>query len=242
MAVDAPAGRDEIFVVDDDPSIRQTLRIVFSKAGHDVICFADGDALLAAARAKCPYCIVLDVNIPGRSGLEILRELREEDYPAPAIMISGSGDVSIAVEAMRSGALDFIEKPFRGNELLLRVQTAMTAFIARRSGRPEEKLSAPYIPGRQPLTRREREVLELIGRGISNKEASRKLGISPRTVEDHRLNIMKKLGAKNAVDMMRIVLGSTADASGHGTARLPGSPDQSVDRDASTASFGAERK
>jgi len=206
MMADASTDRGEIFVVDDDPVIRQILRAVFAKAGYGVTCFADGEALLAAARATCPYCILLDIDIPGRSGLEILRELRQDDYPAPIFMISGSTDIPTVVEAMKRGAHDFIEKPFLGNEILLRVESAVTAFVARRMSRPEENLSAPYIPGRQPLTRREREVLELIGRGGSNKEASRKLGISPRTVEDHRLNIMKKLGARNATDLIRIVL------------------------------------
>src|SRR5580698_45448 len=168
-----PPSRGEIFVVDDDPAVRETLSLVLSAGGYEVICFADGAALLAVARSRTPACILLDVHIPGKSGLDILRELHGEDYPAPIFMISGQGDIAMAVSAIKNGALDFIEKPF---------------------------------PGREPLTRREREVLEQFTSGASNKEAGRTLGISPRTIEDHRANIMKKLGAKNAADLVRIVM------------------------------------
>src|ERR1700755_1669269 len=107
---DKPVSRGEIFVVDDDPAVRDTLSIVLSSAGYEVICFADGVALLAVARTRTPVCILLDVNIPGRSGLDVLKELHGEDYPAPIFMISGQGDIAMAVSAIKSGAIDFIEK------------------------------------------------------------------------------------------------------------------------------------
>lgn len=103
----------EIFVVDDDPAIREMLSLVLGAAGYDVICFADGAALLSVARTRSPICMLLDVHIPGQSGIDILKELRAQDYPAPIFIISGSGDIAMAVDAIRSGALDFIEKPFR---------------------------------------------------------------------------------------------------------------------------------
>ncbi|TMK45552.1 MAG: response regulator transcription factor, partial [Alphaproteobacteria bacterium] len=176
-----PAPRGEIFVVDDDPGVRDTLSLVLTAGGYQVICFADGAALLSVARSRTPACILLDVHIPGKSGLDILKELHGEDYPAPIFMISGQGDIAMAVRAIKNGALDFIEKPFRGSEIVERLNEAIGA-------------------------RREREVLEQFTAGASNKEAGRTLGISPRTIEDHRANIMKKLGARNAADLIRIVM------------------------------------
>jgi FixJ family two-component response regulator len=201
-----PAARGEIFVVDDDPAVRETLSVVLSAGGYEVICFADGAALLAVARSRTPACILLDVHIPGKSGLDILKELRGEDYPAPIFMISGQGDITMAVSAIKNGALDFIEKPFRGGEIVARLNEAIGAFARRQAESSGTKIGSLHFPGREPLTRREREVLEQFASGASNKEAGRTLGISPRTIEDHRANIMKKLGAKNAADLIRIVM------------------------------------
>jgi FixJ family two-component response regulator len=204
--VENPPSRGEIFVVDDDPGIRETLSMVLSLGGYQVICFADGAALLAVARTQTPACILLDVHIPGKSGLDILKELRGEDYPAPIFMISGQGDITMAVSAIKNGALDFIEKPFRGSEIVARLDEAIDAYARRQAEGQASKIASLHFPGREPLTRREREVLEQFASGASNKEAGRQLGISPRTIEDHRANVMKKLGARNAADLIRIVL------------------------------------
>jgi FixJ family two-component response regulator len=205
-------SRGEIFVVDDDPAIRETLSMVLSAGGYQVICFADGAALLAVARTRTPAGILLDVHIPGKSGLDILKELHGEDYPAPIFMISGQGDIAMAVNAIKNGALDFIEKPFRGSEIVARLDEAIGAFERRQAVNSTSKMASLHFPGREPLTRREREVLEQFVSGASNKEAGRQLGISPRTIEDHRANIMKKLGAKNATDLIRIVMSASRDS------------------------------
>src|SRR5436190_11749866 len=203
---DKPQSRGEIFVVDDDPAVRDTLSMVLSAGGYEVICFADGAALLAVARSRTPSCILLDVHIPGKSGLDILRELHGEDYPAPIFMISGQGDIAMAVSAIKNGALDFIEKPFRGSEIVARLNEAIDAYARRKSENTASKIQALHFPGREPLTRREREVLEQFTAGASNKEAGRQLGISPRTIEEHRANSLKTLGARTAADLVRIVM------------------------------------
>jgi FixJ family two-component response regulator len=206
------ASRGEIFVVDDDPAVRDTLSMVLTAAGYQVICFADGAALLSVARTRTPACILLDVHIPGKSGLDILRELHGEEYPAPIFMISGQGDIAMAVSAIKNGALDFIEKPFRGSEIVSRLDEAIKAFTKRQTESSASRIATLHFPGREPLTRREREVLEQFTSGASNKEAGRQLGISPRTIEDHRANIMKKLGARNAADLVRIVMTASRQA------------------------------
>jgi two-component system, LuxR family, response regulator FixJ len=195
----------EIFIVDDDPLVRDALSVVFTLAGYKVRAFADGASFVAAARAEVPACIILDVHMPGRSGLDILKALNAEHYPTPIFIISGQGDIPMAVEAIRSGALDFIEKPFNGETVVTRVREAIEARTRRTEAGGLEALAAQF-PGRDLLTPREREVLGKIAEGASNKEAGRLLGISPRTIEVHRARIMEKLGAKNAADLVRIVL------------------------------------
>jgi len=199
------SARGEIFVVDDDSDIRQFLSVVLSRAGYDVICLANGAALLAIARTRCPVCIFLDVHIPGKSGLDILKELHADAYSAPIFMMSGKGDIAMAVEAIKNGALDFIEKPFRASDIVAAIEHSVSAFTARQNDRTPG--TAPlHFPGREPLTARERDVLDLFSVGATNKDAGRQLGISPRTIEFHRSNIMKKLRAKTALDLIQIVL------------------------------------
>jgi FixJ family two-component response regulator len=206
---DMSGSAKRIFIVDDDPLVRGVLSTVFSASGFDVVCFADGAALLDEARAHTPACIILDVHIPGDSGLNILAQLNAQDYPAPIFIMSGQGDIAMAVQAIRTGALDFIEKPFRGSEVVKRVQDAIDAYT-RRPKETESNAADFHFAGREPLSRRERDVLALLVKGASNKEAGRELGISPRTIEDHRARIMAKLGARNAADLIRIVLNREA--------------------------------
>jgi FixJ family two-component response regulator len=144
--VEKPVSRGEIFVVDDDAAVRDTLSMVLSAAGYQVICFADGAALLAVARNRTPACILLDVHIPGKSGLDILKELHGEDYPAPIFMISGQGDIAMAVSAIKNGALDFIEKPFRGSEIVARLDEAIGAYARRQA--QSSSIATLHFPGR----------------------------------------------------------------------------------------------
>src|SRR5882762_10096762 len=130
MSQAAPSS-GEIFVVDDDPAVRDVLTIVFSRDGFQVTNFADGASLLASARARTPVCIILDVHIPGRSGLDILKELNAQDYPAPIFIISGQGDIPMAVDAIKNGALDFIEKPFDADTVVAHVRDAIAAWARR---------------------------------------------------------------------------------------------------------------
>ena len=199
------ASKGEIFVIDDEEETRGILSMILQEEGYDVVCFADSAAFLSLARTRVPICVFLEVRIPDKIGLDILKKLRSENYPAPIFMISGQGNISMAVDAIKSGAIDFIEKPFRSSEISARVKVIDTLS----HGDQISKTFLPYLQGREPLTRREREVLEQITAGASNKEAGRQLGISPRTIEDHRANIMKKVGVKNAAELIRRVLSSS---------------------------------
>ena len=192
----------EIFVVDDDPAVRDALRLVLELEGFRVTAFPEGGSSLAAVRQRQPGCVVLDVHMPGRSGLEVLQELGPGFTP-PVFMISGQGDIPMAVEAIKHGAHDFLEKPFDAETVIARIREALAARV-QQAARPAGQGLAPFA-GEEQLTPREREVLERIAMGASNKEAGRQLGISPRTIEVHRARIMEKLGARNTADLVRIV-------------------------------------
>lgn len=210
----------EVFVVDDDSSVCAALQIVLNGEGYDVTIFPEGETFLAAARTRTPACILIDVHLPDGSGVELLKRLNAQRYPAPIFVISGRGNIPTAIEAIRNGALDFIEKPFDLLNVVTRVREAIRAW---QNVRRQDSILADDFAGRERLTARERDVLERIARAASNKEAGRELGISPRTVEVHRARIMEKLGAKNAADLMRIVLGKGGGQRGVALAARQGS-------------------
>jgi len=197
------ASAQVIHIVDDDPAIRDALSVVFDMEGFGVDTFETGDAFLGAVGATAPDCVILDVHMPGQSGIEILRRLHKDGFQAPVFVISGQGDIPMAVEAIKQGAHDFIEKPFDADTVVTRVRDAIDAV---KKAADEPAAMADDFPGADTLTPREREVLREITAGASNKEAGRALGISPRTIEVHRARIMEKLGARNAADLVRIVL------------------------------------
>lgn len=192
--------------MDDDPTMRRSLSTVLEQEGYEVICFADGPALLSSARILIPACIFLEVRLPGKSGLDILKKLRAEDYPAPIFVTSGQGDIPMAVDAIKNGASDFIEKPVSGNEIVGRLRAAIEMLSQVNSGNSSSKKSSPHFSGREPLTFRERDVLAQLAEGASNKEAAQRLGVSARTIEGHRAKIMKKFGVRSAAELILRIL------------------------------------
>lgn len=206
MAAQLQADAPTVFIVDDDPSVRDALSLLLRIEGFAPRAFGDAGSFLEAFRQRQPACVILDVNLPDESGLQVLRELAVE-RPPPVVVMSGHGDIATVVAAMKFGATDFLQKPFAASAMADRVREAVTAY---RRSREEHIEGLADFAGRHRLTGRERDVLQQVAQGASNKEAGRRLGISPRTVEVHRARIMDKLGAKNAADLMRIVMSEEA--------------------------------
>ena len=197
-------SRGEIYVVDDDAATRETLSRALRDAGYEVIHFADAASLLTETRARTPACIFLDAHVEGRP-LELLKRLRIEDCAAPIVVTSAQGNIAMAVDAIRSGAFDFIQKPFSVGEVVARVDAAVGA-QARAESLEEIKQLLQRLPHEARLTPRERDVFAFIAMGKTNKEMARQLGLSARTVEGYRASIMRKVGAKNATELVRRVL------------------------------------
>src|SRR5579871_5245850 len=154
---DISSDAGSIFVVDDDAGVRQLLSVLFSREGFAVVCFADGGSLMAALRTQTPACILLDVYLPDKSGLEILKDLNTRGYAAPVFIMSGKGDIAKAVEAIKNGALDFIEKPFRGKDVVASVLEAIAADRRLKHGETGAKRGSFHFPNREPLTPREQD-------------------------------------------------------------------------------------
>jgi FixJ family two-component response regulator len=192
-----------VCIVDDDVSVCDALSVLLRIEGFAPSTFADGPAFLQGLQTLSPVSVILDLHLPGLSGLDVLRMLSAMHFNPPVIVMSGQSDIATAVEAMKLGAVDFLEKPFAASAMIDRVRQAVVVYRKATDGQIE---GLANFPGRHLLTGRERDVLAQVAHGASNKEAGRRLGISPRTVEVHRARIMDKLGAKNAADLMRIVL------------------------------------
>lgn len=200
-----------VFIVDDDPSVRDALTLLLRIDGFSTRSFGDGASFLQAVEMTLPVCVILDLHLPGHSGLALLKDLADRRFSPPVIVMSGQSDIATAVAAIKIGALDFLEKPFSARVMADLVRDAVVNYRQSMAGHAD---GLENFPGRQLLTGREREVLAQIAHGASNKEAGRRLGISPRTVEVHRARIMAKLGARNAADLMRIVLSQAAERPG----------------------------
>ncbi|MDQ0315302.1 response regulator transcription factor [Amorphus orientalis] len=196
------AGDSLVYVVDDDSAVREALVDLLQVDGFQVEAFADGASFVSRAQQR-PACALIDVHMPGSSGLDILKLLRAEVYPEPIFMMSGQADIQMAVSAIKDGAFDFLEKPFDADYALTRIHEAFETRAERLLA--EDAISNSFHAAGW-LTPQERQVLSEVASGASNVEAGRRLGISLRTIAIHRARIMEKLGARNTADLIRIVL------------------------------------
>lgn len=197
-----------VHVVDDDTAVRRSLAMLLRSSGHQVETYGSAEALLQAAEASGgldPGCIVLDVRMPGMDGLSLMEVLSRRDIRLPVVMVTGHGDIPLAVRAMRAGALDFVEKPYSEERILEAVGGAL---VSGREADQQRLLAAQAQAKVGALSPREREVLAALVEGKANKVIGFELGISPRTVEVHRANLMEKLGVRSLPEAVRIGLGS----------------------------------
>jgi two-component system, LuxR family, response regulator FixJ len=198
-----------VFVVDDDDAVRSSLRLLLKSVGQTAEAYPSAQAFLGAFDPDRPGCLVLDIRMPGMSGLELQQKLNAMHAITPIVFITGHGDVPMAVEAMQNGAVDFIQKPFRDQDLLDRINQALEKDKANRTG----LLARDEIRRRMAtLTPREREVLDLVTRGKANKVVAGDLDVSQRTVEIHRARVMEKMEASSLAHLVRMVLEADRDA------------------------------
>ncbi|MCA9004101.1 MAG: response regulator transcription factor [Planctomycetaceae bacterium] len=192
-----------VFVVDDDPAIRKSLRWLIESVGLKVQTHELASEFLESYSPDIPGCLVLDVRIPGMSGLELQEKLREQGYDIPVIIVSGYGDVPMAVRAMKAGAIDFLEKPVSDQVLLDYIQKGIETDIKNKQNRVQNQ---DLMERKDLLTRREREVMEYVVAGFSSREIAEKLNVSFKTVEAHRAKIMKKMQAKSVPKLIQMDL------------------------------------
>jgi FixJ family two-component response regulator len=197
MSEDAPF----VYVIDDDAAMRASIESLFRSVGHQVRTFASAQAFMEAQPRSCPGCLVLDVRLPGSSGLEFQRELARAGIALPIVFISGHGDVPMSVAAMKGGAIEFLTKPFRDQDLLDAVHKGLALDEDQRQrARSLAELRRRF----NTLTPREREVLPLVASGLMNKQIAAALKLSEVTVKVHRAQVMQKLEANSLADLVRI--------------------------------------
>ena len=195
----SPARGVTIFIVDDDPAMRDSLALMLGLLGYATASFESAEAFLAGWRDDWAGCIVADLRLPGKSGLDLQAELRARGRRLPFIVITAHGDVPSARAAFQSDAVDFLEKPFDDSELCAAIERGMRRVESAQAGADLESRLAK-------LTAREHEVLVLVGRGLHAKEIAASLAISPRTVEVHKSRLMAKLDARNVAELVRFAL------------------------------------
>ena len=190
-----------VHVVDDDDSVRRSVGFMLKTSGYRVRSFASGAEILKESKSLEPGCVLLDIRMPGMDGLEVQEALRSQGVPLPVIIMTGHGDVPLSVRAMKAGAIDFIEKPFEKDVLITAIESGFAVLKRADSGREKAKDAAVRL---QVLTPREREVLDGLAQGLPNKTIAYDLGISPRTVEIHRANLMTKLEVRSLSEALRL--------------------------------------
>jgi len=203
-----------VFVVDDDASMRQALARLLQSVQLRVEVFASPQEFLQSERPNVPSCLVLDVRLPGLSGLDFQAELAKADVRIPIVFITGHGDIPMSVRAMKAGAVDFLAKPFRDQDLL----DAVTAAIQRDQKRREHENAMTDLRAHfSSLTPREREIMALVASGLMSKQIAAEVGLSEITVKVHRSHLMKKMGARSVADLVRMAeaLGVTPTKSQH---------------------------
>jgi len=192
-----------VFIVDDDEAVRDSLRLLLKSVGLNPLTLASAQEFLTAYDPAHPGCVVLDVRMPQMSGLEVQEQLNLRGAPIPVIFITGHGDIPMAVEAMQAGAFDFLQKPFRDQDLIDRIQRALEKDRATRATLGERGLLRERF---ESLTPREREVLALVVAGKPNKIMAADLNVSQRTVEIHRARAMEKMGASSLAQLVRMMM------------------------------------
>lgn len=192
-----------VYVIDDDISVRKALSFLLVSAGMNVRLYESATAFLNEVKEPSRCCIVTDVRMPGIDGVEFIRRLNKNGYDIPVVVMTGHADVPLAVEAMKAGAIDFLEKPFRDDRLLEVVRFAL--LCDQQSVQKSQKLMQTQAR-LQGLSQRERQVLDGLVAGKANKTIAQELSISPRTVEIHRANVMAKMEAKNLSELIRMAL------------------------------------
>lgn len=202
-----------VFIVDDDEAVRSSLRLLLKSVGLVPVALGSAREFLDKYDPAQPGCLVLDVRMPGMSGIELQETLNRQGAVIPVIFITGHGDVPMAVEAMQAGAFDFLQKPFRDQDLIDRIQRALEKDRTSRAELNERSLIRERL---ESLTPREREVLTLVTSGKPNKIMAADLGVSQRTVEIHRARVMEKMGASSLAQLVRMImdLGEHTAASG----------------------------
>ncbi len=197
------SGKGLVYIVDDDAAVLDSLELLLASAGFETLAFASAEAFLRHPREPGRACLLSDIRMPGMSGIELLEAVSRQDGGCPVVLITGHGDVPLAVDAMKRGASDFIEKPFDDERLI----GAISAALARGGGAPRaasaDAEAAQRVAG---LSRRERQVMEGLIGGLSNKAIARDYGISPRTVEVYRANVMTKMRAASLAELVQIAL------------------------------------
>lgn len=191
-----------VALIDDDSAVLHSMRLLIESRDLPVSCYESAEAFLEDLTEQKPSCVIADVRMPGMTGLELQRELKYRNLEAPLILISGHADVSMAVQALKNGAFDFFEKPYDGERLANSVSDAVQKARRQSTEQSERDDIAERLKALSP---RQREVLEFVAAGMSNKQIAAKLSISPRTVETYRAWVMERIGAQNVADLVRKV-------------------------------------